>query len=167
MPSHNLVPSVANTLAQTLLAQPHLEFAVLVGSRATGSARDDSAWDIALQWSPQLDWLSALGQTETLRRALAGESILCDQVIEAFCKMLGTIAGNLAVTLGARGGIYIGGGIVPRLGERFDRSGFRARFEQKGRFAAYLAQVPTFVITADYPAFVGVSAMVSEQIGGA
>lgn len=72
MPSHNLVPSVANTLAQTLLAQPHLEFAVLVGSRATGSARDDSDWDIALQWSPQLDWLSALGLTETLRRALAG-----------------------------------------------------------------------------------------------
>ncbi|MCM2340145.1 nucleotidyltransferase domain-containing protein [Rhodoferax sp.] len=69
MPSHNLVPPVANTLAQTLLAQPHLEFAVLVGSRATGSARDDSDWDIALQWSPQLDWLSALELTETLRRA--------------------------------------------------------------------------------------------------
>jgi glucokinase len=106
----------------------------------------------------------AIQAPEILRRALAGESILCDQVIEAFCRMLGTIAGNLAVTLGARGGIYIGGGIVPRLGARFGQSGFRARFEQKGRFAGYLAQVPTYVISAQYPAFLGVSAILSEAL---
>lgn len=106
----------------------------------------------------------ALAAAEISRRALAGECALCDAVIEAFCCMLGTVAGNVAVTLGAQGGIYIGGGIVPRLGERFDRSGFRARFEHKGRFARYLAQVPTFVITADYPAFVGVSAILSEKL---
>jgi glucokinase len=98
------------------------------------------------------------------RRALAGECRLCDQVLEAFCGMLGTVAGNLAVTLGAQGGIYIGGGIVPRLGERFAQSSFRTRFEQKGRFVDYLAQVPTFVITAEYPAFPGVSAILSEQL---
>ncbi len=107
----------------------------------------------------------ALGAPEISRRALAGECALCGRVIDTFCAMLGTVAGNLAITLGAQGGIYIGGGIVPRLGERFASSAFRARFEQKGRFAGYLAQVPTFVITADYPAFVGVSAMLSEQIG--
>jgi glucokinase len=106
-----------------------------------------------------------LGAPEISRRALAGECALCERVIDAFCAMLGTVAGNLAITLGAQGGIYIGGGIVPRLGERFAQSAFRARFEQKGRFAAYLAQVPTFVITAEYPAFVGVSAMLSEKIG--
>jgi hypothetical protein len=77
--------------------------------------------------------------------------------------MLGTVAGNLAVTLGAQGGIYIGGGIVPSW-ERFDRSGFRARFEAKGRFNKYLAAVPTWVITAEYPAFVGVSAILSERL---
>lgn len=101
------------------------------------------------------------------RRALTGECPLCDDVIEAFCCMLGTIAGNLVVTLGAQGGIYIGGGIVPRLGERFGRSGFRARFEHKGRFHQYLAQVPTWVITAEYPAFVGVSAILSEKLAAA
>jgi glucokinase len=106
----------------------------------------------------------ALAAAEIMRRALAAESPLCDQVIDTFCKMLGTVAGNLAVTLGARGGIYIGGGIVPRLGERFARSGFRARFEQKGRFGAYLAQVPTYVVQAQYPAFLGVSAMLSETL---
>jgi glucokinase len=99
------------------------------------------------------------------RRALAGECALCDRVIETFCGMLGTVAGNLAITLGAQGGIYIGGGIVPRLGERFHRSSFRARFEQKGRFVHYLSQVPTYVITADYPAFLGVSAILSERLG--
>jgi glucokinase len=106
-----------------------------------------------------------LGAPEISRRALAGECDLCDQVVEVFCGMLGTVAGNLAVTLGAQGGVYIGGGIVPRLGERFARSPFRARFEQKGRFAAYLAAVPTYVITADYPAFLGVSAILDEKLG--
>ncbi len=103
---------------------------------------------------------------EIARRALSGECPLCDTVIEHFCTMLGTIAGNLGVTLGATGGIYIGGGIVPRLGARFDRSGFRARFEEKGRFNKYLAAIPTYVITAEYPAFVGVSAILSERLGG-
>ena len=63
-----------------------------------------------------------------------------------FCAFLGTTAGDLALTLGARGGIYIGGGIVPRLGESFERSAFRQRFEQKGRYKSYLKQVPTMVI---------------------
>jgi glucokinase len=59
---------------------------------------------------------------EISRRALAGECALSSQVIDVFCGMLGTVAGNLAVTLGAQGGVYIGGGIVPRLGERFASS---------------------------------------------
>lgn len=105
-----------------------------------------------------------LAAPEIARRALDGACPLCDETIDMFCGMLGTVAGNLAVTLGAQGGIYIGGGIVPRLGERFARSPFRRRFEHKGRFVAYLAQVPTFVITAQYPAFVGVSALLAERL---
>ena len=78
--------------------------------------------------------------------------------LDLFCAFLGTAAGNLALTLGARGGVYVGGGIVPRLGERFDRSPFRARFEDKGRFAGYLAAVPVFVIrTPTSPALLGAS----------
>ena len=105
-----------------------------------------------------------LAAPEISRRALAGECALSDRVLDTFCGMLGTVAGNLAVTLGAQGGVYIGGGIVPRLGERFARSPFRARFEQKGRFGAYLAQVPTYVITAEYPAFLGVSAILDAKL---
>ena len=106
----------------------------------------------------------ALDAPEISRRALAGDCPLCDQAIEMFCAMLGTVAGNLAITLGAQGGVYIGGGIVPRLGERFAASCFRKRFEKKGRFVHYLAQVPTFVITAQYPAFLGVSAILAEKL---
>jgi len=105
-----------------------------------------------------------LTASEIARRALSGECKLCDAAIEHFCTMLGTIAGNLGVTLGAVGGIYIGGGIVPRLGERFERSGFRARFEDKGRFRNYLSAIPTYIITAEYPAFVGVSAILAERL---
>lgn len=98
------------------------------------------------------------------RNALSGECELCVRVVDMFCGMLGTVAGNLAITLGAQGGIYIGGGIVPRLGELFAKSSFRSRFEQKGRFVHYLAQVPTYVITAQYPAFLGVSAILAEKL---
>ena len=101
---------------------------------------------------------------EIIRRGLAAECALCDETIECFCSMLGTVASNLAVTLGALGGIYIGGGIVPRLGERFTNSSFRHRFEWKGRFSNYLKQIPTFVITAEFPAFRGVSVLLTEQI---
>jgi glucokinase len=74
-----------------------------------------------------------------------------------FCAMLGTIAGNLALTLGARGGIYIAGGIVPKLGDAFAKSAFRARFEAKGRFQSYLAAIPTFVVVHPFAALLGAS----------
>lgn len=106
----------------------------------------------------------ALTAPEISRRALSGECAICDETIDVFCAALGTVAGNIAITLGTQGGLYIGGGIVPRLGERFLRSAFRSRFEHKGRFANYLAQVPTFIITAQYPAFLGVSAMLDEVL---
>jgi uncharacterized protein YutE (UPF0331/DUF86 family)/predicted nucleotidyltransferase len=58
-------------MVNVLLRQPQIEFAVLVGSRVTGTARVDSDWDIALQWKPQIDWFTLLSHTETLRRELA------------------------------------------------------------------------------------------------
>lgn len=63
-----------------------------------------------------------------------------------FCRWLGAAAGDLALTLGATGGVYVGGGIAPRLGTFLDASGFRAAFEAKGRFAAYLQAIPVWVI---------------------
>lgn len=79
----------------------------------------------------------------------------CVAALELFCAFLGTVAGNLALTLGARGGVYIGGGIVPRLGDWFDGSSFRERFEAKGRFREYLEGIPTWVILAESPGLRG------------
>ena len=95
-------------------------------------------------------------------RGLADACHHCRDVLDLFCAALGTAAGNLAITLGALGGVYIGGGIVPRLGEFFDRSAFRARFEAKGRFSGYLAAIPTWVITAANPALRGVAAALGD-----
>ncbi|MEL4424090.1 glucokinase, partial [Shewanella algae] len=86
------------------------------------------------------------------------------ETLEAFCAMLGTVAGNLAVTLGAFGGIYIGGGIVPRLGPAFDQSAFRSRFEDKGRFTDYVKGIATFVITEPQATFVGASTILAAQL---
>ena len=98
------------------------------------------------------------------QRALEQGDALCLETLEVFCGLLGTAAANLAVTLGSLGGIYIGGGIVPRLGEYFDRSPFRERFEDKGRFRDYVAAIPTFVITAQNATFKGASAILENQL---
>jgi glucokinase len=87
---------------------------------------------------------------------------LCRETTAMFCAMLGTVAGNLALTLGAQGGVYVAGGIVPRLGARFSQSGFRERFEAKGRMRAYLAGVPTYVVTHKLPAFLGCRAALAD-----
>jgi glucokinase len=82
--------------------------------------------------------------------------------LEMFCAMLGTIASNLALTLGAVGGVYIGGGIVPRLQGFFAQSAFRQRFEDKGRYETYLAPIPVWVIRSEMPAMIGLSRAFSD-----
>ena len=96
--------------------------------------------------------------------AIDGTSSDCLRTVETFCGILGSVAGNVALTLGATGGMYIGGGIVPRLGRLFTGSAFRTRFEDKGRLGPYLARIPTYLITEQYPALRGVSAMLSDQV---
>jgi len=105
-----------------------------------------------------------LAAPEITRRALLGDDAWCVDSLQAFCAVLGTAAANLAVTLGAFGGIYIGGGIVPRLGTRFDESPFRTRFEDKGRFSDYLRTIPTYVVTAGNATLDGVSAILAAQL---
>ena len=112
----------------------------------------------------------ALKAPEITQHGLAGDCPICAETLEAFCELLGTAAASVAVTLGAFGGVYIGGGIVPRLGNYFDKSGFRARFEAMGRMSKYVAGIPTFVITSDTSTFSGTSAILDAELrkrGGA
>ncbi|HEX4511761.1 MAG TPA: glucokinase [Burkholderiaceae bacterium] len=87
----------------------------------------------------------------------------CVEALALFLAWLGSVAGDLALTLGARGGVYIGGGIVPRLGDRIDQSAFRERFVAKGRFRTYLEAIPTWVVDAKTsPALIGAGRALDE-----
>ncbi|PIE00389.1 MAG: glucokinase [Thiothrix nivea] len=92
-------------------------------------------------------------------RAVDGRCPRCAEVMTLFCEWLGIVASNLALTMGAVGGVYIGGGIVPKLGDYFFNSGFRREFEDKGRFREYLQDIPVFVIQdGGQPALMGAAA---------
>jgi glucokinase len=75
--------------------------------------------------------------------------------VDDFCAMLGTVAGNLALSFCAQGGVFIAGGIVPHLRDYLPNSAFRSRFEVRGRMTEYLKAIPVFVILHDDPAFLG------------
>ncbi|MCF8469486.1 MAG: glucokinase [Parvibaculum sp.] len=110
-----------------------------------------------------------LSAREIAGRAFKGDCPVCVEAVGLFCGWLGAVAGNLALTIGAQGGIYIGGGIVPRwlavAPGLFDESGFRARFEAKGRFRSYLEKIPAFVIRRADPALLGLARAAREAAG--
>lgn len=105
----------------------------------------------------------ALVAAQVSERGLAASDVACEEALACMCSMLGNAAANLALTLGARGGIYIGGGVIGRLGDYFARSGFRAAFEAKGRFASYMQRIPTYVIRAEQPALIGCAMALDVQ----
>ena len=105
----------------------------------------------------------SLNARDIVQRACAGQDALCERTIDAFCALLGGFAGNVALTLGARGGVCIGGGIVPRLGDRFFASQFRERFEAKGRFRGYLEAIPTALITDTLVALTGAAVAIEQS----
>jgi len=104
------------------------------------------------------DTVHTLGPSDVIDRARHHGDAACRKALDHFCAFLGAVAGNLALTLGARGGVYVAGGIAPRIVGELEASTFRQRFEDKGRFGAYLSEIPTFVIASDVsPAFIGAS----------
>lgn len=103
---------------------------------------------------------------EITQAGIEGTCSTSRAAIDMFCAMLGTVAGNLALTLGAKGGIFVAGGIVRHMPEYFVSSPFRARFEQKGRFRKYLEPIPAYLILDEDAAFVGLRALAEvEGIG--
>jgi glucokinase len=98
-----------------------------------------------------------LSPADVTERAMRGNDPTCVKAFEVFCSMLGTVAGDLALTIGATGGIYIAGGILLRFKEAFASSPFRERFEDKGRFQDYLRRIPTLLILEESPALLGLA----------
>jgi glucokinase len=94
----------------------------------------------------------------------AASGTAANQTLSVFSKLLGSVAGNVALTFGSTGGLYIGGGVVARLGRHFDIDAFRERFLSKGRFAAYLEAVPNYLIVAEQPAFIGAARQLEQHL---
>ena len=89
------------------------------------------------------------------------------EAVATFTGFLGSVAGDLALTLGARGGVYLAGGIVPGWGGRFDATRFLDRFRAKGRFRGYLDAIPVRVVTHPYPALAGAGHLLACRYAGA
>lgn len=102
---------------------------------------------------------------EITQAAVAGRCIVSAASLDMFCAVLGTVAGNVALTLGARGGIYIAGGIAPHALDYLANSEFRRKFEAKGRLRSYLSAIPVNVIVHPDSAFIGMKTLVGQQVG--
>ncbi|MBI3525471.1 MAG: glucokinase [Betaproteobacteria bacterium] len=120
-------------------------------------------WAVAQVHGERVDTLAP----DQITQLALGNDAYAARTIDLFCGLLGSFAGNVALTFGARGGVYIGGGIVPKLGELFVQSSFRERFEAKGRFREYLEAIPTPLLVAPDVALIGagqaIAAFLSNQ----
>jgi len=87
--------------------------------------------------------------------AMDGSCAICGEVMSLFCKYLGVVTGDLALGLGSTGGIYLAGGIVPKLGDFFVQSSFLTHLHNKGRFSDFIADMPVKLVTGGEPALYG------------
>jgi glucokinase len=95
------------------------------------------------------------------RTGLAGDP-LARRALDRFCAILGSVAGNLALATGARGGVYISGGIAPDILQVLEASDFRRRFEAKDRMSDYLAAIPTRVVMQPHAALIGAASLLDS-----
>jgi glucokinase len=119
--------------------------------------------------------LRTLGRTDTAaemtagdpaavisRRALSGTDPVCVAALTLFCGVLGALAGNLALTVLATGGVYVAGGIAPRVLPFLQGSVFRDAFERKGRLQPVVHRIPAFVVTYPQPGLLGAATIAAS-----
>ncbi len=104
---------------------------------------------------------------EVTNGALVEKDAVCIEVLSRYCMILGGFCANVSLTLGARGGVYIAGGIIPRFVDFVRDSDFRKRFEEKGRFADYLRDVPVYVVEHQYPGLLGAAVALNNALNNA
>ena len=103
-----------------------------------------------------------LADERAVQAAAEAGDPLAVRAVERFCMILGATAGDIALVMGARGGVYISGGVAQKLAGWIAKGGFRARFEDKGRFAGYMRAIPTFLIVEPYAALIGAASLLTE-----
>lgn len=95
-------------------------------------------------------------------KAVENSDALCRETLELFCSFIGTLSGNLALTYGARGGVYLAGGILPRIVEFLRASDFNRRFEDKGVMSHYLKDIPVNIISHSQPGLLGSAVWIAQ-----
>jgi glucokinase len=103
-----------------------------------------------------------LSASSISRLAREGTDAAARATVVLFSQVLGGISGNAVLNFGARGGVYLAGGVIQGLGTAFDRQAFRARFEDKGRFRAFLEPIPSSIVRARHPALVGLAKLLAS-----
>ena len=104
-------------------------------------------------------------QTAVHAAAEAGDP-LAMRTVDRFCRILGSTAGDFALGLGARGGVYVTGGVAEKLADSLAAGGFRERFEAKGRFAGYTGAIPTWLVLDPYAALIGAASQLPALEAG-
>lgn len=129
------------------------------------------SWERAVSGPGLLNLYQALCELDGVREGastpsevdeLAASDPHAKEAVELFSALLGAAAGDLALTVGARGGVYLGGGVLPAMGDTFPRDPFRARFADKGRFASYLEPIPVRLVVHPTPALIGLAHLLGE-----
>jgi glucokinase len=99
---------------------------------------------------------------EISSRGLAGSDPICEMSLALFCSVLGAVAGNMALAVLATGGVFVAGGIAPRILAYLQKGGFREAFERKGRLHTLVERVPTFVVTHPQPGLLGAATIAAS-----
>ena len=102
--------------------------------------------------------------SRALIAAARGGNAAAQRALEQFCAFLGTFAGDMALAFGARGGVYLAGGLPPALSQELKTSDFRSRFEAKGRFQEYMQAIPVWVVRHPNAAFVGLARIAEKHL---
>lgn len=108
--------------------------------------------------------VEALAPKDVTERALNNTDALCREALSTFCAMLGSVCSNLVLTYGAKGGVYITGGVVPRFVEFLQASEFERRFREKGVMSRYVSNVPVDLVTYSETAYLGAAAWLEQNV---
>lgn len=134
---------------------------VSVERALSGHGLENLLWALATLEQVEVPQQSAADITKA---ALEGSCAISRAALDLFCAFLGDVAGNVALTFGARGGIFLAGGIAPRILPVLEQSEFRARFEAKGPARHYAERIPTSVILSEDATFVGLQVLVRQAL---
>ena len=107
--------------------------------------------------------LSAESPADIVSRADQCACPICIEAIERFCDLLGAAAGDLALTYGARGGVYLTGGMISHLGQHFDTARVMSAFVDKGRFETYLKAIPVMRVLRTNTGLIGAAAAAMQM----